>query len=189
MPSRRGLAGEITLERSDLMRELGAALAARADLSAERTAELRTTVARELAGVQHTVEQVVVVRYTGQDIVSSRATAGPRTWSAAPRSASSRTCGAAGFEVQDEARRSARPGRRELWRALRGSTRRCPVPADWPLFIIYTSGSTGKPKGVVHTHGGWLPASRTRCAWSSTPTTTTASTWSVTRAGSRDSPT
>jgi acrylyl-CoA reductase (NADPH)/3-hydroxypropionyl-CoA dehydratase/3-hydroxypropionyl-CoA synthetase len=26
-------------------------------------------VARELAGVQHTVKQVVVVRYTGQDIV------------------------------------------------------------------------------------------------------------------------
>jgi acrylyl-CoA reductase (NADPH)/3-hydroxypropionyl-CoA dehydratase/3-hydroxypropionyl-CoA synthetase len=40
-----------------------------ADISAERSAELRTTVARELAGVQHTVEQVVVVRYTGQDIV------------------------------------------------------------------------------------------------------------------------
>jgi acrylyl-CoA reductase (NADPH)/3-hydroxypropionyl-CoA dehydratase/3-hydroxypropionyl-CoA synthetase len=64
-----GLRGEITIERSDLMRELGAALADKADLSAERTAELRTTVARELAGVQHTVEQVVVVRYTGQDIV------------------------------------------------------------------------------------------------------------------------
>jgi acrylyl-CoA reductase (NADPH)/3-hydroxypropionyl-CoA dehydratase/3-hydroxypropionyl-CoA synthetase len=75
-----------------LMRELGAALADKADLSAELTAELRTTVARELAGVQHTVEQVVVVRYTGQDIVSRGATAGPRTWSAAPRIPSSRTC-------------------------------------------------------------------------------------------------
>ena len=43
------LHGEITLERSDLMREFGAALADTRDLSAELMAELRTAVARELA--------------------------------------------------------------------------------------------------------------------------------------------
>ena len=74
-----GVAGEITLERSDLMRELGAALAAEESVPAERSAELRTAVARELAGVSHTVEQVVVVRYTGRTSSYSRGTAGPRT--------------------------------------------------------------------------------------------------------------
>jgi acrylyl-CoA reductase (NADPH)/3-hydroxypropionyl-CoA dehydratase/3-hydroxypropionyl-CoA synthetase len=58
-------------------------------------------VARELAGVQHTVEQVVVVRYTGQDIVSRGATAGPTTWSAAPRSRARPDRATAGVEVDD----------------------------------------------------------------------------------------
>jgi acrylyl-CoA reductase (NADPH)/3-hydroxypropionyl-CoA dehydratase/3-hydroxypropionyl-CoA synthetase len=156
-------------------------------ISAERTAELRTTVARELAGVQHTWKQVVVVRYTGQDIVQQ-----PRDrWSAdLVSSATERVLAAAARRLHRRQMRALL----ELADATSGarSTRQhpaLPVPADWPLFIIYTSGSTGKPKGVVHTHGGWLQASRTACAWSSTRMRTTASTWSATRAGSPGSPT
>ena len=150
-----GLAGEITLERSDLMRELGHALAEQTDLAPERTAAIRTTVARRLAEVGHTVEQVVVVRYTGQEIVEQ-----PRDrWShELLKSATERVlerARSAGFAVDDVDALLALDDL-DLWRALSASHAAVPVAADWPLFVIYTSGSTGKPKGVVHTHGGWL---------------------------------
>ncbi len=150
-----GLAGEITIERSDVMRELGHALAAETDLTPERTASIRTTVARRLADTGHTVETVVVVRYTGQEIVEQ-----PRDqWSNALVAEATENvleqARAAGFEVSDMDALLALNDR-DLWRALCASHPPLPVPADWPLFVIYTSGSTGKPKGVVHTHGGWL---------------------------------
>lgn len=150
-----GVAGEITLERSDLMRELGLALAAENELPAQRSAELRTTVARELAGVGHAVEQVVVVRYTGQDI-----TVQPRDrWSHdLVREAEDAVLLAAREAGFDAPSLDALNNLDDVsyWQAFNASHRALPVPADWPLFIIYTSGSTGKPKGVVHTHGGWL---------------------------------
>ncbi len=150
-----GLAGEITIERSDLMRELGRALAEESALSPEQTASVRTTVARRLAAVTHTVEQVIVVRYTGQDIVQQ-----PRDrWShdllEAATSRVLERARAAGIEARDLDQLMALDDA-ALWRAVCASHAACPVPSDWPLFIIYTSGSTGKPKGVVHTHGGWL---------------------------------
>ncbi len=150
-----GLAGEITIERSDLMRELGHALAEDTDLQPERAAAVRTTVARRLAEVGHTVQDVVVVRYTGQEVVEQ-----PRDrWShellAAATDRVLERARQAGFMVQDTDAMMALDDR-DLWRALNASHAPLPVPSDWPLFIIYTSGSTGKPKGVVHTHGGWL---------------------------------
>jgi len=149
------LAGEITIERSDLMRELGRALAREDDLPPDRTATIRTTVARRLAEVGHAVERVIVVRYTGQDIVEQ-----PRDrWShELVDQALERVlerARAAGFEAAGRDDLLAL-GDHDLWRALAASHPAQPVPSDWPLFIIYTSGSTGKPKGVVHTHGGWL---------------------------------
>ncbi|HKK22588.1 MAG TPA: AMP-binding protein, partial [Pseudohaliea sp.] len=152
---REGVAGEITLERSDLMRELGGALAAEESVPAERSAELRTAVARELAGVSHTVEQVVVLRYTGQDIVVQ-----PRDrWSpdlvAEATTAVLAAAAGAGFSAGSLDDLDALEDG-DYWRALAAGQPAAPVPADWPLFVIYTSGSTGKPKGVVHTHGGWL---------------------------------
>jgi len=150
-----GLAGEITVERSDVMRELGRALADNADLPPERSAAIRTTVARALAEVGHTVERVVVVRYTGQEIVEQ-----PRDrWSQAlVDEAAGRVlerARAAGFDVADRDALLALDDT-DLWQALNASHAALPVASDWPLFVIYTSGSTGKPKGVVHTHGGWL---------------------------------
>ncbi len=149
------LTGEITIERGDVMRELGRALALEDTVGAEQSAEIRTGVARRLADVGHIVEQVVVVRYTGQEIVEQSRD----QWSdhlvdaAAGRVlATAREAGVevdsidALYELDDQA----------LWRALNASHPAVPVDPDWPLFIIYTSGSTGKPKGVVHTHGGWL---------------------------------
>ena len=149
------LAGEITLERADVMRELGRALARTPALAPALCAQLRTALARELAGVQHDVEHVIVVRHTGQDIVEQ-----PRDrWSHELLAASAERvlAGAThnGFAVSGAGALESLSDR-ELWRALNSVRPAEPVDAEWPLFIIYTSGSTGKPKGVVHTHGGWL---------------------------------
>ncbi|MEJ2603581.1 MAG: AMP-binding protein, partial [Gammaproteobacteria bacterium] len=152
---REALTGEITVERSDVMRELGRALADETDLNAERSAEVRTSVARRLAEVGHVVEQVVVVRYTGQEIVvQPRDRWSPDLVAEATERVLARARDA-GFAA-DDVEGLLTLDDRALYQALCASHPALPVDADWPLFIIYTSGSTGKPKGVVHTHGGWL---------------------------------
>ncbi len=150
-----GLAGEITIERSDMMRELGHALAAETGLAPERTASIRTIVARRLADTGHAVKTVVVVRYTGQDIVEQPRDQWSNVLVAQATEKVLARARAAGFEAPDVDGLLALSDQ-DLWRALNASHPALPVPADWPLFVIYTSGSTGKPKGVVHTHGGWL---------------------------------
>jgi len=152
---RTALTGEITVERSDVMRELGRALEAEPGVSAELKADVRTSVARRLADAVHCVEKVIVIRYTGQEIVRQ-----PRdVWSHElvdeARTAVLENARRAGFSV-DSADDLLGLSDRELWQALNASHSAEPVDADWPLFVIYTSGSTGKPKGVVHAHGGWL---------------------------------
>ncbi|MFK7958080.1 MAG: AMP-binding protein, partial [Lysobacterales bacterium] len=153
------LRGEITIERSDVMRELGKALSGDrgAQLDPAQTAQIRTDVARRLSGVGHIVKKVVVVRHTGQDIVQQSRD----QWSADLVAAATEQVLAKAGEALGDGTATSREsllalGDTELWRALNASQPAIPVPADWPLFIIYTSGSTGKPKGVVHTHGGWL---------------------------------
>ena len=152
---RAALAGEITVERSDVMRELGRALEAEESVTAERKADVRTAVARRLADTQHCVENVVVIKYTGQEIVVQ-----PRdVWShdlvAKATDVVMKNAKGAGFDVSspDDILKLSDV---DAWRALAASHAAVPVDAEWPLFVIYTSGSTGKPKGVVHTHGGWL---------------------------------
>lgn len=149
------LAGEITVERGDVMRELGRALFAQAALSATRSAEIRTAVARRLAAERHIVEQVVVVRYTGQEITTHARDRWSHELLDAATTAVLASARAAGYAVNT---RAALPtlDDRALWRALCASQPPAVVDAEWPLFVIYTSGSTGKPKGVVHVHGGWL---------------------------------
>ena len=144
------IAGEITLERADVMRELGLALERERGTAPEVIAELRTTVASELANVGHAVTHVIVIRYTGNDIVehardswSPDLVAQVETDLLADAGVADR---AALYSLDDTA----------LWQAVGPHAAAVPVEANWPLFIIYTSGSTGKPKGVVHTHGGWL---------------------------------
>jgi len=149
------LAGEITVERSDMMRELGRVLADDRTVGPNSAAVLRTRVAQALAEAGHIVKRVVVVRHTGQDIVEQ-----PRDqWeSDLVADATGRLLAAAreaGTDVSDLAALESLDDR-TLWRALATRHPALPVEANAPLFIIYTSGSTGKPKGVVHTHAGWL---------------------------------
>ncbi len=151
-----GLAGEITVERSDVMRELGEALADGRGLDSSRTAAVRTRVARELADTGHIVGRVVVVRHTGQDIVEQ-----PRDqWeSDLLAEATTKLLAAVNERTGRELRTLddlAALDDRTLWSCCAAVHPALPVEADTPCFIIYTSGSTGKPKGVVHPHGGWL---------------------------------
>ena len=151
----RGLEGEITVERGDVMRELGQALAVERTLSPTEKAALRTAAARALAAAEADVATVLVVRHTGQEIAMR-----PRdVWAHDLLARATETLLAnargAGFAVQDEDSLGALSDR-DLWRALAASAPARPVDAEWPMFMIYTSGSTGKPKGVVHVHGGWL---------------------------------
>ncbi|MEK9933585.1 MAG: AMP-binding protein, partial [Luminiphilus sp.] len=144
------VSGEITLERADVMRELGLALERERGTAPEIIAELRTTVASELANVGHAVSNVIVVRYTGNDIVEHSRDSWSHDLVAEVEADMLADAGVADREALNALDDSA------FWTAIGSTIPAVPVEANWPLFIIYTSGSTGKPKGVVHTHGGWL---------------------------------
>jgi acrylyl-CoA reductase (NADPH)/3-hydroxypropionyl-CoA dehydratase/3-hydroxypropionyl-CoA synthetase len=153
------LAGEVTVERSDVMRGVGRGLIALGKAGRIRTsdaARVRIAIASSLVTLPPRVDAVIVVKHTAQpDIVwrperdrwSHELTdAGLDTLLAGAR--------AAGFAVTSEAELLALPDE-PFVRAVWASSRPLPVDADYPLFFIYTSGSTGKPKGVVHVHGGY----------------------------------
>ena len=144
------LKGEITLERGDIMRELGAALSDVPDLSAQESAKLRTDIAVAIAHLGHDINKVLVVRYTGQEIIAHDRDIESSDCIASAREELLSTLGLSTLESVDHIPDHT------FYSVLNGFQPVQPVEANWPLFIIYTSGSTGKPKGVVHTHGGWL---------------------------------
>jgi acrylyl-CoA reductase (NADPH)/3-hydroxypropionyl-CoA dehydratase/3-hydroxypropionyl-CoA synthetase len=150
------LAGEITVERSDVMRGVGAALAKLRDLDAAVQAKVRTTLAQALVESPPRVDAVVVVRHTGQEILWN---ASRDRWSHELLDAALEkilaNARAAGFDVHSEADLLNLPDDK-LVPALYASIPCEPVDAEYPMFIIYTSGSTGKPKGVIHVHGGYV---------------------------------
>ncbi|GIR70681.1 MAG: hypothetical protein CM15mP74_19320 [Halieaceae bacterium] len=131
------------------MRELGLALERERGTAPEVIAELRTTVASELANVGHDVSHVIVVRYTGNDIVEHSRD----SWShdlvakvEAEMLADAKVADRAGLDGLDD---------NAFWQAV-GAT----IPAV-PLRLTGRSSSftprfNGQTKGVVHTHGGWL---------------------------------
>ncbi len=150
------LAGETTVERSDVMRGVGRALAVLGKagrLGAADAARVRIAVASALVAMPARVEAVIVVRHTGQPDLVWRAERD--RWSHELTDSALETilarARAAGFDVADEAALLALPDA-ALVRALWATCPPLPVDADYPLFFIYTSGSTGKPKGIVHTH-------------------------------------
>ncbi len=156
----RAISGEITVERSDVMRGIGRALAALTEsgtLDAAEASRVRTSLAQALVAVQSRVERVVVVRHTAQADVPWRA--GRDVWAhdlfAEADKALLAGARAAGIAVSDLASVYALEDLACV-RAVWATVPPVPVDAEFPLFFIYTSGSTGKPKGVVHVHGGFV---------------------------------
>ncbi len=147
------LKGEVTVERSDVMRGVGRALAelgkaGTADSAA--AARIRIAIAEALVATPPRVEAVIVARHTGQpDIVWRDRDVWSHDLTNKALATILRRAG-----IADEAALMALPDAefvRAIWAAAPITT----VDAEYPMFFIYTSGSTGKPKGVVHVHGGY----------------------------------
>ena len=153
------LIGEVTVERSDVMRGVGRALTALGDsgaLDPRQSARLRIAIASRLVDSPPRVETVIVVRHTAQpDLIWNDSR---DRWSHELTQAAGQTLLAAarkaGVDVADEAALMALPAS-EFALAVWAGSPVLPVDAEYPNFVIYTSGSTGKPKGVVHVHGGY----------------------------------
>ncbi|WP_310498843.1 AMP-binding protein, partial [Sandarakinorhabdus sp.] len=147
------LHGEVTVERGDVMRGVGRALAdlgkaGRIDSGA--AARIRIGIAEALVATPPRVEAVVVARHAGvADIVwRDRDVWGHDLTD----KALAQILVAAG--LADEAALHALDDTAFV-RAIWAASKPLPVDAEYPMFFIYTSGSTGKPKGVVHVHGGY----------------------------------
>ena len=153
------LAGEVTVERSDVMRGVGRALIAlgkEGRIATSDAARVRLAIASSLVTLPPRVDTVIVVRHTAQPDIVWREERD--RWSHDLTDAALATllqaARAAGVPVADEAALLALPDA-DFVRAVWASSAPVALDADYPLFFIYTSGSTGKPKGVVHVHGGY----------------------------------
>ena len=151
------LAGEVTVERSDVMRGVGRALIQLGKdgrISAADAARVRIAIASSLVTLPPRVDAVIVVKHTAQPDIVWR----PERdrWSHNLTDAALVTllekARAVGFAATNEAELLALTDT-DFLRAIWASSRPLPVDADYPMFFIYTSGSTGKPKGIVHAHG------------------------------------
>ena len=153
------LAGEVTVERSDVMRGVGRALIVLGQegrIGTSDAARVRLAIASSLVTLPPRVDTVIVVRHTAQPDIVWRAERD--RWSHELTDAALATilgnARAAGLAVDSEAALLALPDA-DFVRAIWATSRPVPVDADFPMFFIYTSGSTGKPKGIVHVHGGY----------------------------------
>jgi acrylyl-CoA reductase (NADPH) / 3-hydroxypropionyl-CoA dehydratase / 3-hydroxypropionyl-CoA synthetase len=153
------LAGEVTVERSDVMRGVGRALTRLGNegrISPADAARVRIAIASGLVTLPPRVDAVIVVRHTAQPDIVWRPERDRWSHELTDAAAATLTANArqAGFDISSEADLLALPDV-DFVRAVWASTKPLPVDSDFPLFFIYTSGSTGKPKGIVHVHGGY----------------------------------
>ena len=147
------LKGEVTVERGDVMRGVGRALA---DLGkagvvdSTASARIRIAVAESLVATPPRVDAVVVARHTGQPDIVWR---DRDVWSHdLTNAALAEILAAAGLASEAELLALDDTA---FVRAIWAAAPVLAVDAEYPMFFIYTSGSTGKPKGVVHVHGGY----------------------------------
>ncbi|MEO1251807.1 MAG: AMP-binding protein [Pseudomonadota bacterium] len=151
--------GETTVERGDIMRGVGRALASfsvSGELPASEASRVRTEIAEALVGAPARVKTVIVERHAPEPNMVWRDERDQ--WADDLKSAALNellsSAREAGFDVATEDELLTLPDA-DFVRAIWARTRPRPVDAEYPMFIIYTSGSTGKPKGVVHVHGGY----------------------------------
>ena len=170
--ARAAVAGEITLERSDVMRGVGRALEGLAGVSSAEASRIRTAVASALVTTPSRVDTVIVVRHAAQADLLWRPERDrwAHELTDAALQALLEAARAAGHAVASEQELLALPDR-EFVAAVWASIAPEPLDAEFPLFFIYTSGSTGKPKGVVHVHGGYVSgvSSTLRAAFDARP--------------------
>lgn len=147
------LKGEVTVERGDVMRGVGRALAdlgKAGSVDSTAAARIRIAVAESLVATPPRVDAVVVARHTGQPDIVWR---DRDVWSHdLTNAALAEILAAAG--LASEADLNALDDVAFV-RAIWAAAPVLAVDAEYPMFFIYTSGSTGKPKGVVHVHGGY----------------------------------
>ncbi|WP_292930646.1 AMP-binding protein, partial [Novosphingobium sp. PASSN1] len=148
------LAGEVTVERSDVMRGVGRALIKLGEagrITASDAARVRLAIASSLVTLPPRVDTVIVVRHTAQPDIVWRAERD--RWSHELTDAALETILKAANVASEDALMALPDA--DFVRAIWASSKPLAVDADYPLFFIYTSGSTGKPKGIVHVHGGY----------------------------------
>ncbi|MEW6056450.1 MAG: AMP-binding protein [Bdellovibrionota bacterium] len=153
----QAIEGEITVERSDVMRGVGNALEKLSHWDAAMKSRTRTAIAEALVRSPARVEAVVVVKHTQTPELSWHASRDRWAHELLEKATQKLLANAkaSGFSVSTEAEILSLSDS-DFIRAVYATSRPEIVDAEFPLFIIYTSGSTGKPKGVVHTHGGYV---------------------------------
>ncbi|MHA7871047.1 MAG: AMP-binding protein [Hyphococcus sp.] len=151
--------GETTVERGDVMRGVGRALAsfsASGRMPAAKASRVRTEIAEALVSAPARVGAVIVERHAPEPNLIWREERDQ--WADNLKAAALEellsSARAAGFNVETETDLLALADQ-DFVKAIWARSRPRPVDAEFPMFIIYTSGSTGKPKGVVHVHGGY----------------------------------
>jgi acrylyl-CoA reductase (NADPH)/3-hydroxypropionyl-CoA dehydratase/3-hydroxypropionyl-CoA synthetase len=148
------LAGEVTVERSDVMRGVGRALIRLGEsgrIGTSDAARVRLAIASSLVTLPPRVDTVIVVRHTAQPDIVWREERD--RWSHELTDAALKSILEKAGLASEEALLALPDA--DFVRAIWASSKPLPVDSDYPLFFIYTSGSTGKPKGIVHVHGGY----------------------------------
>ncbi|MEM9899267.1 MAG: AMP-binding protein, partial [Pseudomonadota bacterium] len=150
------LAGETTVERSDIMRGVGRAVA-KLSIDTKVAADTRAHIAGALVQSAPRVDTVIVERHASQPDMLWRDERDQWAHDLKDEALSQITAAAqsAGMNVATEDALLDLPDT-DFVKAIWASCPPVPVDAECPMFVIYTSGSTGKPKGVVHVHGGYL---------------------------------
>ncbi|MBY0393752.1 MAG: AMP-binding protein, partial [Novosphingobium sp.] len=148
------LAGEVTVERSDVMRGVGRALIKLGEtgrIGSSDAARVRLAIASSLVTLPPRVDTVIVVRHTAQPDIVWREERD--RWSHELTDAALATILHKAGVASEEALLALPDA--DFVRAIWTSSKPLAVDSEYPLFFIYTSGSTGKPKGIVHVHGGY----------------------------------
>lgn len=152
LAAEKAVKGEITVERSDVMRGVGHALEKLTGWSATLKSKVRTVIAEALVRPTPRVQATVVVQHAQISDLSWNPSRDQWAHDLLAK-ASEKLLAAA--QVSSEEEILALPTEKFIG-AIFSAVPPEVVDAEFPLFIIYTSGSTGKPKGVVHTHGGYV---------------------------------